>query len=87
MLSQIMKVRPAITHDGAVKDHYNALVDFEKNLPFHWRCRPAWIALISIHGSEETGVQTSPEINKLDLRLTFQRHTLALNISESTFLA
>lgn len=70
------------TSYSAVTRHWHVLFEFEKNLPYHWRCRPAWVALISISGSEEAAVQTSPEINKLDLRLTFQRHTLALNIAD-----
>lgn len=57
--------------------------DFEKNLPFHWRCRPAWEALISISGSPEEAVKTSPATDKHDLRLTTQRHVLALNIADA----
>lgn len=85
MLSQVMKIDLPTSY-SAVTRHWHVLFEFEKNLPYHWRCRPAWVALISISGSEEAAVQTSPEINKLDLRLTFQRHTLALNIADGAFV-
>lgn len=93
---QLRRSHPSLAHDVRARQQVHTpvyrltlrstafrSVEFEKNLPFHWRCRPAWEALISISGSPEEAVKTSPSTDKHDLRLTAQRHVLALNIADA----
>lgn len=56
---------------------------FEANVPFHWRCRAALLALPSRYPDSESALADSPEESKRDLHRTFQQFTLYLNISEA----
>jgi hypothetical protein len=52
-------------------------------LPYQLRCRAALLALPSAYPNPEDAQLASPEVNKGQLQLTFQQHSLAVNISEA----
>lgn len=56
---------------------------FERQIPFHLRCRTALLALPSVYADAESATRDSPEVNQRNLHRTFQQFTLALNVSES----
>lgn len=47
-------------------------VAFEKDVPFHLRCRSVLLALPSRYPDVESAVRDSPEVNKKNLQKTFQ---------------
>jgi hypothetical protein len=47
-------------------------IAFEKDVPFHLRCRSVLLALPSRYPDVESAVRDSPEVNKKNLQKTFQ---------------
>ncbi|RSH80750.1 hypothetical protein EHS25_007086 [Saitozyma podzolica] len=70
------------SYDG-VQKLFAKLTNFERNIPHHLKCRAALLATPSMYPSPDLAVIESPDVNKRDLRATFQQYTLALNISEN----
>ncbi|GFZ52287.1 hypothetical protein JCM24511_10060 [Saitozyma sp. JCM 24511] len=68
---------------STITELHERLVAFEKDVPFHLRCRSVLLALPSRYPDVESAVRDSPEVNKKNLQKTFQQFTLALNISET----
>ncbi|BEI84665.1 hypothetical protein CcaverHIS002_0500660 [Cutaneotrichosporon cavernicola] len=62
---------------------HDKLTTFETDVPFHFRCRAALLALPSRYPDAERAIADSPEESKRDLHRTFQQFTLYLNISEA----
>lgn len=58
---------------------------FEKTIPYFLACRPALLATTSAYPTHEEAIRASPETKELDMRLTYQQHTLSLNVSEAQF--
>jgi hypothetical protein len=52
-------------------------------LPYQLRCRAALLALPSAYPNPKDAESASPKVNKGQLQLTFQQHSLAVNISEA----
>ncbi|WVQ97545.1 hypothetical protein IAU59_004659 [Kwoniella sp. CBS 9459] len=61
---------------------YTRLCEFERSIPYELRCRTALLALPSEYPDPEVAKEHSPELNRRNLKRTFQQFTLALNISE-----
>ena len=55
----------------------------ERSIPFHLRCRVAFLALPSVYPNQQDAIRNTPSVNKRDLRRTFEQHTFALAISEN----
>ncbi|KAI5478846.1 hypothetical protein MNV49_004578 [Pseudohyphozyma bogoriensis] len=66
-----------------VQGLWKTLQDFEASVPFYMRCRPAWSAIASLGESSEAATMATPEIQRLNFKLSFQQHTLAMNICEA----
>ncbi|KAL1410582.1 hypothetical protein Q8F55_004595 [Vanrija albida] len=81
VLDQAMDVRP--TPYSSITALYDRLCAFERQIPFHLRCRTALLALPSVYADAESATRDSPEVNQRNLHRTFQQFTLALNVSES----
>lgn len=56
---------------------------FEMEIPYPLRCRAALLALPSAYPNPKDAESASPKVNKGQLQLTFQQHSLAVNISEA----
>jgi hypothetical protein len=76
-----MDVRP--TPYTTIAALYERLCAFERQIPFHLRCRTALIALPSVYADAESATRDSPEVARGNLHRTFQQFTLALNVSET----
>ncbi|TXT11220.1 hypothetical protein VHUM_01971 [Vanrija humicola] len=81
VLDQAMDVRP--TPYSSITALYDRLCAFERQIPFHLRCRTALLALPSVYADAESATRDSPEVSQRNLHRTFQQFTLALNVSES----
>lgn len=46
--------------------------EFERQLPFYIRCRPAWMVLIDLSRKPDDTLRETPEVKKRDFKLTFQ---------------
>ncbi|WVW79040.1 hypothetical protein I302_101003 [Kwoniella bestiolae CBS 10118] len=62
---------------------YDNLRTFESSIPFHLRCRTALVALPSLYSDASSAVAESPEVNKRDLRRTFEQFSLSMIVSET----
>lgn len=76
-----MQVHPSSY--SAIESLYDRLCAFERQIPFHLRCRTALLALPSVYADADSATRDSPELSRHDLHLTFQQFTLALNVSET----
>ncbi|GMK58493.1 hypothetical protein CspeluHIS016_0505250 [Cutaneotrichosporon spelunceum] len=81
VLDHAMKVQ--VPPYSAVMALHDKLTAFETEVPFHFRCRAALLALPSRYPDAEKAIADSPEESKRDLHRTFQQFTLYLNLSES----
>jgi hypothetical protein len=75
-----MDVRP--TPYTAITALYERLCAFERQIPFHLRCRTALLSLPSVYADADSATRDSPGVTHGDLHCTFQQFTLALNVSE-----
>nr|XP_019009006.1 uncharacterized protein I206_06694 [Kwoniella pini CBS 10737]OCF47787.1 hypothetical protein I206_06694 [Kwoniella pini CBS 10737] len=64
-------------------DLYERLRGFERSIPFHLRCRTALLALPSLYSDAKVAEAESPEVNKRDLRRTFEQFSLSMIVSET----
>ncbi|WWC87429.1 uncharacterized protein L201_002318 [Kwoniella dendrophila CBS 6074] len=62
---------------------YERLRGFERSIPFHLRCRTALLALPSLYSDASIAEAESPEVNKRDLRRTFEQFSLSMIVSET----
>ncbi|WVQ68695.1 uncharacterized protein L199_006904 [Kwoniella botswanensis] len=62
---------------------YDKLRAFESSIPFHLRCRTALVALPSLYPDASSAEAESPEVNKRDLRRTFEQFSLSMIVSET----
>ncbi|KAK4684896.1 hypothetical protein P7C73_g5268, partial [Tremellales sp. Uapishka_1] len=81
VLDQVMTVKPPSY--SSVINLWSKLAQFEKALPYFLRCQPAMLALVSVFPEQNDALAASPPVNREELKLTFQQHALALNISET----
>jgi hypothetical protein len=56
---------------------------FERDIPFELRCQAAMLVLPSAFPDPQQALASSPPVKKGRLQLTFQQHTLALNVGEA----
>ncbi|KAM0746825.1 hypothetical protein T439DRAFT_329514 [Meredithblackwellia eburnea MCA 4105] len=61
---------------------WKKLCDFEASTPYYLRCRPAWLAIVSVSQPSDSPPLPSPEVQTHNLKLTFQQHQLAMNVCE-----
>nr|XP_018266025.1 uncharacterized protein I303_02403 [Kwoniella dejecticola CBS 10117]OBR88183.1 hypothetical protein I303_02403 [Kwoniella dejecticola CBS 10117] len=66
-----------------ITDLYETLRAFERSIPFHLRCRTALLALPSLYSDAKMAEAESPEVNKRDLRRTFEQFSLSMIVSET----
>ncbi|WVR05539.1 hypothetical protein IAU60_002557 [Kwoniella sp. DSM 27419] len=62
---------------------YDRLHQFERSIPFHLRCRTALVALPSLYSDASIAEAESPEVNRRDLRRTFEQFSLSMMVSET----
>ncbi|KAL4970486.1 fungal specific transcription factor domain-containing protein [Aspergillus stella-maris] len=81
ILNMAMKVRkPPYSH---VIDLDLRLCEFERNLPFSFRCRAALLAMPSRYPQFQTAIEASPDPSRRSMTKSFQQSNLALNICET----
>ncbi|CED84351.1 Zn(2)-C6 fungal-type DNA-binding domain [Phaffia rhodozyma] len=81
VLDQIMTIKPQSYSE--IKALWQKIITFERSIPFWLRCRPALLATPSAYPDFKEATRCSPELNKSELKLTFQQHTHVLNICEA----
>ncbi|ORX41278.1 hypothetical protein BD324DRAFT_613935 [Kockovaella imperatae] len=81
ILDMGMGVEPAPYAD--VHEMYLRLCEFERQIPYHFRCRSALSALPSVYPDPAVAVLESPEPNRRQITQSFQQFTLSLNVSEN----
>lgn len=51
---------------------HNRMIDFERGFPYRLRCRAGLQAAPSLYNTNEEAIRNSPEIDRWNLKLTFQ---------------
>lgn len=81
ILNAAMKVRkPLYSQILALGDR---LLEFERDVPFHLRCRAAFLSMPSRYPETQGALEASPEPSRRSMGISFQQTNLALNISET----
>ncbi|KAM0752607.1 hypothetical protein T439DRAFT_178902 [Meredithblackwellia eburnea MCA 4105] len=81
ILQEVTKVKPS--RYRTIQELWKTLHDFELNIPYHYRCKPAWTAIASLGESATAQKMDCPAIQKHNFKLTQRQHTLAMNIGEA----
>ncbi|KAK9350906.1 hypothetical protein V1523DRAFT_418316 [Lipomyces doorenjongii] len=81
ILNMTMKVRKP--EYSSVIDLDLKLCEFERNLPFSFRCRAAFLSMPSRYPRVEAAIEASPAPSRRSMTISFQQMNLALNISET----
>lgn len=56
----------------AVMSLHNRMIDFERGFPYRLRCRAGLQAAPSLYSTNEEAIRNSPDIDRWNLKLTFQ---------------
>ncbi|RSH90304.1 hypothetical protein EHS25_001638 [Saitozyma podzolica] len=59
------------------------LIAFERNIPFHLRCRAAMEAIASVYSDVAKARLEAPEVTRRAVRLVLEQHFLAMIVSET----
>lgn len=70
----VSSCRPSHAHNSCA---------FERDVPFYLRCRTAALATTSVYYEPVMAVRDTPELNKRDLRRTFEVRRIAQYLRHS----
>lgn len=59
--------------------------EFERNVPFHLRCRASLKAMVSVYSSDADVEADSPPPSRSDMTLSLRQHNLTMNICGTVY--
>ncbi|WRT69339.1 uncharacterized protein IL334_006323 [Kwoniella shivajii] len=81
ILGNAMQVKAAPY--STVGELHQQLSDFERQIPYNFRCRAALLSMPSVYADPVGAIRESPPASQANLIINLQQSTLAINLSET----